>query len=96
MSFIELEKIDHFRQSLAEHKQNLAVLDEQAEDARRPANCKIEAPFEFDDGVFDEHPEGTCGDSTCACHSDCDARDCEACFDAAIDRAERMAEGEDR
>ena len=41
MSYINL----HLQEVLRTHKQNLAVLDQQAEEARRPANYVAEVPF---------------------------------------------------
>lgn len=44
-------------------------------------------------GEFDE--DDKC-DSCSNGHDDCEAQECFACFERAVDRAERMAEGDER
>lgn len=45
----------------------------------------------------EDHPEDElCDDPLCECHDDCDRRDCEVCFEYAIDQAERISEGMER
>lgn len=42
----------------------------------------------------DEHGDELCDNALCACHDDCDRRDCDICFDHAVGQAEAAFEGE--
>lgn len=62
---------------------SIELIQEQQADAEE---CECGGEFDEDDKC----------DSCSNGHDDCEAQECFACFERAVDRAERMAEGDER